>query len=72
MCVLNDADAAGIAEMTFGPGNGEQGDGADADLRTGVGSALFSDGLLVPNTEFGHIEIRGRTRRSGPPSAGEG
>jgi polyphosphate glucokinase len=60
MVVLNDADAAGIAEMTFGAGVGVQGSALMLTFGTGVGSALFIDGVLVPNTEFGHIEIRGK------------
>ena len=58
--VLNDADAAGVAEMTFGAGKGERGTVLMLTFGTGVGSALFSGGVLVPNTEFGHIEIRGK------------
>jgi polyphosphate glucokinase len=58
--VLNDADAAGVAEMRFGAGKGVQGTVLLLTLGTGIGSALFIDGLLVPNTEFGHIEIRGK------------
>ena len=58
--VLNDADAAGLAEMTFGAGAGVKGVVLMITFGTGVGSALFSDGVLVPNTEFGHIEIRGK------------
>ena len=58
--VLNDADAAGVAEMKFGAGAGQQGTVLMLTLGTGIGSALFRDGILVPNTEFGHIEIRGR------------
>ncbi|HWG01056.1 MAG TPA: ROK family protein [Trebonia sp.] len=58
--VLNDADAAGIAEMTFGAGKGEYGTVLMLTFGTGVGSALFTGGVLVPNTEFGHIEIRGK------------
>ena len=57
--VLNDADAAGVAEMTFGAGVGEQGTVLMLTFGTGIGSALFTQGILVPNTEFGHIEIRG-------------
>jgi polyphosphate glucokinase len=57
--VLNDADAAGLAEMTFGAGVGERGTVLMLTFGTGIGSALFYDGTLVPNTEFGHIEIRG-------------
>src|SRR5712671_719737 len=57
--VLNDADAAGVAEMTFGAGAGENGTVLMLTFGTGIGSALFTRGVLVPNTEFGHIEIRG-------------
>jgi polyphosphate glucokinase len=59
--VLNDADAAGIAEMTFGAGK-EYSKGVVLLLTigTGVGSAIFVDGILLPNTEFGHLEIRGK------------
>jgi len=60
VAVLNDADAAGIAEMTFGAGIGVQGSVLMLTFGTGVGSALFTDGVLVRNTEFGHIEIRGK------------
>ncbi len=58
--VLNDADAAGIAEMRFGAGVGVNGSVLMLTFGTGVGSALFTDGVLVRNTEFGHIEIRGK------------
>jgi polyphosphate glucokinase len=58
--VLNDADAAGVAEMRFGAGVGEKGTVLLLTLGTGIGSALFSQGVLVPNTEFGHIEVRGK------------
>ena len=58
--VLNDADAAGLAEMRFGAGRGRSGVVLILTLGTGVGSALFVDGRLVPNTELGHMEIRGR------------
>ena len=58
--VLNDADAAGVAEMTFGAGVGERGTVLMLTFGTGIGSALFAGGVLVPNTEFGHIEIRGQ------------
>ncbi len=60
VAVLNDADAAGVAEMTFGAGVGVKGTVLMLTFGTGVGSALFVDGVLVPNTEFGHIEIRGK------------
>jgi polyphosphate glucokinase len=58
--LLNDADAAGVAEMTFGAGKGEPGTVFMVTFGTGIGSALFVDGVLVPNTEFGHLEIRGK------------
>jgi polyphosphate glucokinase len=58
--VLNDADAAGVAEMTFGAGVNQPGTVLMLTFGTGIGSALFVGGVLVPNTEFGHIEIRGR------------
>lgn len=57
--VLNDADAAGIAEMTFGAGRGRKGTVIVLTLGTGIGSALFIDGRLVPNTELGHLELHG-------------
>jgi polyphosphate glucokinase len=58
---LNDADAAGVAEMSAG-GAGKDADGVVIMLTfgTGIGSALFLDGELVPNTEFGHLEFHGR------------
>jgi polyphosphate glucokinase len=58
--VLNDADAAGMAEMRWGAGQDRMGVVLILTFGTGIGSALFTDGHLVPNTEFGHIEIRGR------------
>jgi polyphosphate glucokinase len=58
--VINDADAAGQAEMRFGAGAGQKGTVVMLTFGTGIGSALFIDGILVPNTEFGHIEIRGK------------
>ena len=58
--VLNDADAAGMAEMAFGAGRGRRGVVIMITLGTGIGSAVFIDGTLVPNTEFGHLEIRGK------------
>ncbi|HEY6057999.1 MAG TPA: ROK family protein [Candidatus Limnocylindrales bacterium] len=58
--VVNDADAAGVAEMRFGAGVGRDGTVFVVTLGTGFGSALFSDGVLVPNLELGHMEIRGR------------
>ncbi len=55
-----DARAAGMAEMKFGAGAGRRGTVLMLTFGTGIGSALFIDGILVPNTEFGHIEIRGK------------
>jgi polyphosphate glucokinase len=57
--VLNDADAAGLAEMHLGEGRGRRGVVLVVTLGTGIGTALFVDGVLVPNTELGHIEVRG-------------
>jgi polyphosphate glucokinase len=57
--VLNDADAAGVAEMRFGQGRGVGGVVIVLTFGTGVGSAVFVDGRLVPNTEFGHLEFLG-------------
>lgn len=58
---LNDADAAGMAEMKFGIGQEYQkGVVILLTIGTGIGSAIFSDGVLVPNTEFGHMKIRGK------------
>ena len=59
--VVNDADAAGVAEMSFGIGKEiKEGVVLFLTLGTGIGSALFVDGKLVPNTELGHIEVRGK------------
>jgi len=58
--VMNDAGAAGVAEMRFGAGRGHEGVVMVVTLGTGIGTALFVNGTLVPNTELGHIEIRGR------------
>ncbi len=59
--VINDADAAGLAEMTFGAGR-EQHKGVVLllTLGTGIGSAIFINGVLLPNTEFGHLELDGK------------
>lgn len=58
--VLNDADAAGIAEVRFGAASGQRGVVLVLTLGTGIGSALIHDGALVPNTELGHVEFRGK------------
>jgi polyphosphate glucokinase len=60
VAVGNDADVAGLAEMRFGAGRGQTGLVMVLTIGTGVGSALFIDGRLVPNTELGHLELRGR------------
>jgi polyphosphate glucokinase len=59
--VVNDADAAGLAEMRFGAGKDfSRGVVLMITLGTGIGTAIFVDGHLLPNTELGHIEIRGK------------
>ena len=55
--VINDADAAGLAEMAFGAGKGCDGVVLIVTIGTGLGTSLFTDGVLLPNTELGHIEI---------------
>jgi polyphosphate glucokinase len=55
--VINDADAAGLAEMEFGAGKGRDGVVLIVTIGTGLGTSLFTDGVLLPNTELGHIEI---------------
>jgi polyphosphate glucokinase len=58
--VLNDADAAGLAEMKFGAGRKERGVVLMLTVGTGIGSALFVDGVLFPNAELGSLDIRGK------------
>jgi polyphosphate glucokinase len=62
--VINDADAAGIAEMRFGAGRGREGVVIMLTFGTGIGSGLFIDGTLVPNTELGHLELDGHDAES--------
>ncbi|WP_030232737.1 MULTISPECIES: polyphosphate--glucose phosphotransferase [unclassified Streptomyces] len=57
--VVNDADAAGVAEMHFGAGRGRRGTVILLTFGTGIGSAVFADGVLLPNTELGHLELDG-------------
>lgn len=57
--MINDADAAGLAEMKFGAGRGQPGTVILVTLGTGIGSAIFYQGKLLPNTEFGHLEMKG-------------
>ena len=58
--VGNDADVAGLAEMTFGAGKDQMGTVIMLTLGTGIGTAIFSNGQLLPNTEFGHLEMNGK------------
>jgi len=67
--VLNDADAAGIAEVTYGVGRGRHGTLLMLTFGTGIGSALFLDGKLVPNTELGHLELDGHDAEKKASSA---
>jgi polyphosphate glucokinase len=62
--VVNDADAAGYAEVRYGAAKGVEGVVFMATLGTGIGSALIVDGVLVPNTELGHLEIGGKDAES--------
>lgn len=57
--LLNDADAAGVAEMKFGAGKDQKGLTVMTTLGTGIGTALFYNGVLIPNSELGHLEIAG-------------
>lgn len=58
--VLNDADAAGIAEDTYGAGRDASGVVILLTFGTGIGSAILHNGVLLPNTEFGHLEVHGK------------
>jgi polyphosphate glucokinase len=58
--VMNDADSAGVAEIAYGAGKGQRGVALLLDLGTGIGTALFVDGQLVPNVQLGHLEVHGR------------
>jgi polyphosphate glucokinase len=60
LTVLNDADAAGVAEMRVGAGLDSRGTVVMLTFGTGIGTALFVDGKLIPNTEFGHLELKGQ------------
>lgn len=59
--VLNDADSAGLAEIRYGGHDAKEGVVLMLTFGTGIGSALFHDGVLIPNTEFGQLEFRGVT-----------
>ncbi len=69
VAVLNDADAAGLAEVDFGAARGRAGVVIVTTLGTGIGSAMFLDGRLIPNTELGHLEIGGEDAESRASSA---
>ena len=58
--VINDADAAGMAELAYGEARDCDGTTILLTIGTGIGSALISEGRLVPNTEFGHLEMQGQ------------
>lgn len=58
--VLNDADAAGLAEMKFGAGKNSNGVVVIVTIGTGLGTAIFTNGQLLPNTELGHIMVNGK------------
>jgi len=58
--MINDADAAGLAEMKFGAGKGQPGTVIMITLGTGIGTAIFYRGNLLPNTEFGHLDMNGK------------
>jgi polyphosphate glucokinase len=62
--VVNDADAAGLAEVRYGAARGRDGLVIVTTLGTGIGSALLYDGVLVPNAELGHLEIDGHNAES--------
>jgi polyphosphate glucokinase len=62
--IINDADAAGLAEVAYGAGEGVAGTLLLLTIGTGIGSGLFIEGILVPNTELGHIELKGRDAES--------
>jgi polyphosphate glucokinase len=62
--VVNDADAAGLAEVRFGAGRDVPGVVLVLTFGTGIGSGLFIDGVLVPNTELGHLEVDGKDAES--------
>lgn len=58
--LINDADAAGLAEIKFGAGKGHPGTVIMITLGTGIGTAIFHNGHLLPNTEFGHLDMDGK------------
>lgn len=69
VCVINDADAAGLAEAAQGAGKGQAGTVLVLTLGTGIGSALVVDGILVPNFELGHLEMTGEKAEASTSAA---
>jgi polyphosphate glucokinase len=67
--LINDADAAGMAEMAFGAGRGQTGTVIMLTLGTGIGTAIFYGGQLLKNTEFGHVEVEGHEAEARASSA---
>ena len=61
---INDADAAGLAEARYGAARNEKGVVIVTTLGTGIGAAILNDGVLLPNTELGHLEIKGKDAES--------
>ena len=62
--VVNDADAAGVGELHYGAAKGHKGLVIMTTLGTGIGSAVIHDGVLVPNSEYGHLELDGHDAES--------
>ena len=60
VAIGNDADVAGLAELRFGAGRRQRGTTIVLTIGTGMGTAVFADGRLLPNTELGHLELNGR------------
>jgi len=60
VAIGNDADVAGLAELRYGAGRRQRGTVIVLTIGTGMGSAIFADGRLLPNTELGHLELKGR------------
>jgi polyphosphate glucokinase len=60
VAIGNDADVAGLAELRFGSGRRQRGTIIVLTIGTGIGSAIFADGRLLPNTEVGHLEMKGK------------
>ena len=59
--LINDADAAGLAEVEFGAAKGKKGTVMLITIGTGIGTALFTEGVLLPNTELGHLKMFGKS-----------